>query len=47
MAKNKVLNKPERNRLIKQYRLEGKTYQHIGDIFGLSRQRILQILEGK
>ena len=47
MTKNKVLNKPERNRLIKEYRLEGLTYQRIGDIFGLSRQRILQILDDK
>ena len=34
----------ERNKLIKEYKLEGRTHQEIAEIFGISRQRVFQIL---
>lgn len=44
--------KPKKNHLdkrlndINKLRSEGKTYQEIGDIYGISRQRVEQIING-
>jgi DNA-directed RNA polymerase sigma subunit (sigma70/sigma32) len=34
----------ERNEVIDKLRTEGKTLQQIGDIFNISRQRVMQVI---
>ena len=45
-AKVKKEKNAERNTKIRKFREEGKTYEEIGAIFGVSRQRVEQIYKG-
>lgn len=37
---------PPREPIIKMMRENGRTYQYIGDRFGISRQRVYQVING-
>lgn len=45
-VKPKKVHNDERLNEINKLRKEGKTYQQIGDVYGISRQRVEQIING-
>lgn len=46
LMKKKAEKTQERLNKIQKFREEGKTYQEIGDMIGISKQRVEQIIHG-